>query len=155
MTFRNRLARRAGWALGLALVAPMALAQTAAAPAVEGKRVAIDPATGQVRPYESDDGTAGPAAAATGTAAAPAARAAAPATGLMSRLKGGDVVSATGARGVRLTPEHLNYTRITRLPDGSLSMTCTVGESAEEHARHTAAALRAQQAAGKGAADVE
>ena len=39
------------------------------------------------------------------------------------------------------------------LLDGSLSMTCTVGESAEAHASH-AAAHRAQPAR-KGAADVE
>jgi len=150
MTLRNRLARRVGWGIGLALIAPMALAQTApgaGAPApLDGKRVAIDPATGQVRPFEADDGTA--------VSAGKAGAAAAPATGLMSRLKGGAVVSATGVRGMRLSPEHLNYTRATRLPDGSLSMTCTVGESAEAHASHVAATNRAQPAR-KGAADVE
>ncbi len=150
MTLRNRLARRVGWGIGLALIAPMALAQTAsgtAAPApLDGKRVAIDPATGQVRPFEADDGLAG--------SAAKAGAAAAPTSGMMSRLKGGAVMSATGARGMRLTPEHLNYTRVTRLPDGSLSTTCQVGESAEAHARHVAAATR-PHAARKGAADVE
>jgi hypothetical protein len=152
-------------ALSLALTLPAthALADpAAAAPATEAtaaKRVSIDRETGQIRPVERDDlRTVTPAAAATAYSAA----AAAPARGsAMSRLKTGEFVTATGVRGMRMGVEHLNFTRVTRQADGSLTTTCQVGESAETHAQHSAATpapvslVRRPAMAMQGARDVE
>jgi Tfp pilus assembly protein PilW len=115
--------------------------------------VAIDPATGKLRPVEHDDKII-PDTTAQRQAFGAAAK---PASPLLQRMteqatSARTQQQASGAKSAMVNPKRYSYATATRNADGSLSSHCVQGEDAATHALHVQAAKNLLK---KGGADVE
>jgi hypothetical protein len=133
-------------AITLALSAQAAHAADAAA------TVAIDPATGKLRPVEHDDKITAPNTAAQRSAFGAAAKPAAPNLQRMQQASPAMQQHASGAKSMQLSPQRHAYTVATRNADGTLTTQCVPGEDAATHALHVQAAKNTLK---KGGANVE
>lgn len=135
-------------ALTLALSAQAAHAADAAA------TVAIDPATGKLRPVEHDDKLTTEAATQQRQAFGAAAK---PASPLLQRMNEQAATArvqqqGTGMKSAMVNPKRYSYATATRNADGTLSAQCVQGEDAATHALHVQAAKSMLK---KGGANVE